>query len=71
MLPQFDAYLQLIEKLCFIAGAVMYAIFAFVVVKQVSMQTKNVKDKFNGILIAFSWIHLIFAVLLVVLTLFL
>lgn len=71
MFSQFDNYFQLVEKICFIAGALIYVIFAFIVLKQVSMQTKNVKDKFNGILIAFSWIHLIFALFLVITTWFL
>lgn len=69
MFPQVNFYLQLVEKASFILGAIMYLIFAFVVVKQVGSMTKNVYDKFNSVLIAFSYIHLAFAVFLLVLTL--
>ncbi|HPJ16608.1 MAG TPA: hypothetical protein PK639_00055 [Candidatus Woesebacteria bacterium] len=62
---------QLFEKAIFIIGAILYLFYAGVVVKQVSMLTKNVNDKFNSILIFFSYGHLLFAVGLVLLTIFL
>jgi hypothetical protein len=71
MFSQFDTYFQLAEKLCFIVGAIIYMVFASIVVKQVSMGTKNIQDKFNDLLIIFSWIHFILSIFLVILTLFL
>ncbi|MBU1117434.1 hypothetical protein KKD37_00555 [Patescibacteria group bacterium] len=53
------------EKVFAILGTLIYLIFALVVVKQVGTMSKNVKDKFNGILILFSYIHLAMAVFLV------
>ena len=52
-------------KIFFIACSLFYLIFSLIVVKQVTSMTKNVKDKFNSILISFSFIHLIAAVILV------
>ena len=69
MLPQINQYLLLVEKLSFILGSVIYLIFGLVIVKQVSVVSKEVRDKFNSILIAFSYFHLIFCILLVILTL--
>lgn len=54
-----------ILKIFFIACSVFYLIFSLIVVKQVSSMSKNVKDKFNSILISFSFIHLIAAAILV------
>lgn len=58
-------YLNIAEKIFAILGTLIYLIFALVVVKQVGTMSKNVKDKFNGILILFSYIHLAMAVFLV------
>jgi hypothetical protein len=58
-------YLLLAEKLFGVLGAIIYLVFAIVVVKQVGSMSKNVKDKFNGVLITFSYIHLVAAVALV------
>jgi hypothetical protein len=69
MFPQINQYIQILEKSSFVLGAVLYVIFAMVVVKQVGTMSKNVNDKFNPILIAFSYIHFAFAVFLVFLTL--
>ncbi len=67
-MDQVNQYLHLIEKASFILGAIFYLIFAIVVVKQVGTMSKNVYDKFNPILITFSYVHLIFAGFLVFLT---
>jgi hypothetical protein len=67
----FNLYLVIFEKTIFVIASILYLIFAAVIVRQVSMMTRNVKDKFNGVLIAFSWIHLLFAIFLVLLTLLL
>jgi hypothetical protein len=69
MFPQINFYLQILEKASFVLGAILYVIFAAVVIKQVGSMSKNVYDKFNSILIAFSYIHFAFAVFLVFLTL--
>lgn len=61
----FNNYLAIFEKVLGILGTIIYLIFSLVVVKQVGTMTKNVKDKFNGILIAFSYLHLIAAIILV------
>lgn len=58
-------YIDMAEKVFAILGTLIYLIFALVVVKQVGTMSKNVKDKFNGILILFSYIHLAMAVFLV------
>lgn len=55
----------IIQKIFFIACSLFYLIFALIVVKQVTSMSKNVKDKFNPILISFSFIHLIFSVFLI------
>jgi hypothetical protein len=52
-------------KIFFIACSLFYLVFSLIVVKQVTSMTKNVKDKFNSILISFSFIHLIAAAVLV------
>lgn len=52
-------------KIFFIACSVFYLIFSLIVVKQVTSMTKNVKDKFNSVLISFSFIHLIAVAILV------
>jgi len=54
-----------ILKIFFIACSIFYFIFSLIVVKQVSSMSKNIKDKFNSILISFSFIHLIAAAILV------
>ena len=65
MFPDLNNYLVILEKIFGVLGALIYLIFSLVIVKQVGTMTKNVKDKFNGVLIAFSYMHLIAAVLLV------
>ncbi|MFA6007267.1 MAG: DUF5657 family protein [Candidatus Shapirobacteria bacterium] len=65
MLGDLGNYLSLAEKIFGVLGTIVYLIFALVVVKQVGTMTKNVKDKFNGILIAFSYLHLAVAIILV------
>ncbi|MCX6726259.1 MAG: hypothetical protein NTY75_00370 [Candidatus Shapirobacteria bacterium] len=69
MIPQINQYLQILEKSSFVLGAVLYVIFAMVVIKQVGTMSKNVNDKFNSVLITFSYVHFVFAVFLVFLTL--
>ena len=68
MFNNLENYLTLAEKIFGELGAIVYLVFAVVVVKQVGAMTKNVKDMFNGVLIAISYIHLILAIMLVFLT---
>ena len=55
----------IIQKIFFIACSVFYLIFALIVVKQVTSMSKNIKDKFNPVLISFSYLHLVFAIFLI------
>jgi len=63
----FMPYFLLIQKFFFIALSIFYFIYALIVVKQVKSMSTNVKDKFNPILITFSYLHLLFAFLLILL----
>jgi len=69
MMSELSSVFDFLEKFLGIAGSVIYLIFALVVVKQVNTMSKNVKDKFNSILITISFIHLLGAILLVFLAL--
>ena len=69
MMSDLSSFFHLLEKFLGIAGSIIYLIFSLVVVKQVNTMSKNVKDKFNGILITISYIHLLGAILLVFLAL--
>lgn len=69
MFPNLNIYLALIQKISFTLGSSIYLIFAFIVVKQTTMMSHNVNDKFNPILITVAYLHLALAVLLVFLTL--
>jgi len=66
MLPDFGGYLFWLEKVFVFLGVGVYLVFAIIIVKQVSMMTKNVYDKFNGVIITFSYIHLVLAIFLMV-----
>lgn len=63
-----NSIFTLIFRIFFLLGSVFYVVFAIVVVRQVAMMSKNVYDKFNSILIIFSYLHLAFAIFLVLLT---
>ena len=65
MFPDFNNYLGIVEKIFGVLGSLIYLIFSLVMVKQVGTMTKNVKDKFNSILVVISYVHLAAAVLLV------
>lgn len=64
-------YILFIQKGFFVALSLIYTIFAIVIVRQVSLMSKNVQDKFNYVLILFSYIHLVLSVLLIIFTLLL
>jgi hypothetical protein len=57
--------LIVVERVMAILGTLIYLIFALVIVKQVTTMSHQVKDKFNGVLIAFSYLHLLFSLLVV------
>jgi len=67
-MPDINSVFALIFRIFFLLGSVFYVIFAVVVVRQVAMMSKNVYDKFNTILIIFSYLHLAFSIFLVLLT---
>jgi hypothetical protein len=69
MFSQFSNYLLLMEKSFFVLSAVLYLFFAFIIVRQTTMMSKNVYDKFNAILVTFSYLHFAFSIFLVILTL--
>jgi len=52
-------------KIFFVLCSLLYFVFALIVVKQTTSMSKSVKDKFNHILIIFSYIHLAFSVFLI------
>lgn len=61
----FNNYFFGVTKIFFISLSFLYLIFALITIKQVTSMSKNITDKFNTILIIFSFIHLIFSVILV------
>ncbi|MDD2225338.1 MAG: hypothetical protein PHP97_04250 [Candidatus Shapirobacteria bacterium] len=64
-----EFYLFGITKIFFVLFALLYFVFAIIVVKQVTSMSKSVSDKFNYILIIFSFLHLAFSVLLILIML--
>ncbi len=52
-------------KWFFVAGLLMYTIFAIVVVKQVGVMSESVESDANPVVKAFAWLHLIVAITLV------
>ena len=66
-MPQINAIILLAGKFFTILGTLIYLVFSIVIVKQVNSMSHNIYDKFNAILIAFSYIHLLFSVLLIIL----
>ena len=69
ILGEFTYFLNILTKGAFILGSVIYLIFAGIIVKQVNTMTKNVKDKFNLLLISFAYIHFFFTVFIIFLIL--
>lgn len=67
--PDFTVLIFMLGKVFFVLATVIYAIFAFIVVKQTTTMTKNVQDKFNPVLITFCYLHLALSILLIILTL--
>jgi len=72
MLPQINnltgAVFVFIKVFIFV-GAVIYLIFASIIVKQAKTFSKNIRDKFNSLIITAAYAHLIAAAVLVFLVL--
>ena len=68
MLLDITGYFVILERIFAVVGMGLYLIFAIVIVKQVSMMTKNVYDKFNWMVIVFSYIHLALSVFLLLMS---
>lgn len=68
MMFDINIYLSILERIFAVIGTGVYLIFAIVIVKQVSMMSKNVYDKFNSVVIIFSYIHLVLAVFLMLMS---
>ena len=66
-MSQITLVLLLLEKIFAILGTILYFIFSIIIVKQVTSMSQNVYDKFNGILIVFSYLHLLFSLFLIAL----
>jgi hypothetical protein len=69
MFTNFSTYLALTQKISFTLGSLIYLIFAIIVVKQTTMMSHNVNDKFNPILITIAYLHLAFSAFIVFFTL--
>ncbi|HBC72426.1 MAG: hypothetical protein UX91_C0001G0131 [Candidatus Amesbacteria bacterium GW2011_GWB1_47_19] len=54
-----------IVKGFFVAGLLMYCAFALIIVRQTGVMSETIEAKYNGVLRAFAWIHLLMAVGLV------
>ncbi len=66
---QIGDFITLSQKILSVLGAILYAIFSLVIVKQTTSMSRYVVDKFNSVIIIFSYAHLAFSILLVILTL--
>ncbi len=60
-----ENYFLSIIKIFFIIGSILNIIFSFIVVKQVTSMSKNINDKFNFVLIIFSYIYLVLSIILI------
>jgi len=68
-MSQINDFMLLAGKFFTVLGTIIYFIFSVVIVKQVTSMSHNVYDKFNTILIIFSYLHLLFSILLIILAL--
>jgi hypothetical protein len=71
MIPSFDSIISLSLKIFTLIGLGVYFIFALIVVKQVSVMSQNIYDLYNVHLKLFSYIHLLFSVLVILLAILL
>ena len=71
MIPNFDSIISISLKIFTLIGLGVYFIFALIVVKQVSVMSQNIHDLYNRHLRIFSYLHLLFSVLVILLAIFL
>jgi hypothetical protein len=71
MIPNFDSIISISLKIFTLIGLGVYFIFALIVVKQVSVMSQNIHDLYNSHLRIFSYFHLLFSVLVILLAIFL
>ena len=64
-----EFYFLGVTKVFFVVFAVLYFIFALIVVRQVTAMSRSVSDKFNLVLVIFSFANLAFSVLLILIML--
>lgn len=62
-------FFLLLVKVFFILGTCLYMVFSIIVVKQISNISKHIHTRLNPVLVIFSYIHLIFSLFLIFLTL--
>lgn len=60
-------FLLFIGKIFFMVISVIYAIFAFIVVRQVGLMNKSFTTSLHGSFTFLAWVHFFFALLAVVL----
>jgi hypothetical protein len=60
-----ESYFFIFTKAFFVLSSLIYLVFSLIVVKQVTSMAKSVKDKFNPILVTFSYLHLAFSIFLI------
>lgn len=56
----------IVVKWMFVAGLLMYSLFALVIIKQVGVMADTFEDEANGVVRMFAWIHFLIAVALTV-----
>jgi len=71
MIPNFDSIISISLKIFTLVGLGVYFIFALIVVKQVSVMSQNIHDLYNQYLRIFSYLHLLFSILVILLAIFL
>jgi hypothetical protein len=52
-------------KWMFVAGLVVYTVFAVIIVRQVKVMSEAVENNANSLFQTMSWLHLLMAILLV------
>ncbi len=67
MIPDFDNIISIAFKIFTFVGLGVYLIFALIIVKQVSVMSQNIYDLYNSQLKVFSYLHLLFSVLIILL----
>ncbi len=65
--PWENSFLLLITKIFFMAISVIYAVFAFMVVRQVSLMNKSFTTSLHGFFTFLAWVHFFCAFLAIVL----